>query len=298
MNRIALTTVLALSLITVSGAVAQDVITLPDPDQPLILVLGNGDWMWIRGMQRRGPMLEYYELKGRHVKTERFVSIPVEKVDLEAFRAVNVEYMKLGAACAEGTIREEDFVLEGRLAKIFEEVAQATVFIAEDGRQLKGCYQKLYLARRQKKLNEQAKQRTPQPTPTPWPTPTRAEVRAAEAEFRARQAAKEEKETEPSNSWSGSAPSQKSEVGTEEERIIREQCTAEWPDDFQMRGWCKKQQESALRKLGARAQTRGGVDSKTFDHIRRRCRGEWPKDFMMQNWCEETQIKGYVEFNQ
>jgi hypothetical protein len=36
---------------------------------------------------------------------------------------------------------------------------------------------------------------------------------------------------------------------TPEQRTIREHCTMEWPDDYQMRNYCEEQQLKALESL-------------------------------------------------
>ena len=67
---------------------------------------------------------------------------------------------------------------------------------------------------------------------------------------------------------------------------IRQKCAAAWPEDFQMRAFCEKQQTEALAKLRAR-------DIATADEqvIRRKCSRDWPTDFQMWNFCEEQQLK-------
>ena len=67
---------------------------------------------------------------------------------------------------------------------------------------------------------------------------------------------------------------------------IRSKCAADWPDDFEMRAYCGKQQFDALEKLRTRSMT-----SRDQVTIRNKCAKDWPDDFQMQDYCEEKQLK-------
>lgn len=278
----------------------QDVFSAPDPNQPLILVFKTGDWTWVRGLERRGPMLQYYETSGRHIQTERFVSVPVEQVDLDAVSEVNMAFFMLGAACENGQARQLDLRLNGRTEQIFAEAARGAVFVGEGGRQLTGCFDEHERGRILRRVHERtnAMPRPPQPSPTPWPTPTWQQIEAAQAEFRARQTEASQRSQPSYGAESTTANRPKYKVDEGEARVIHEHCRAEWPEDYSMQNWCKERQESAANELRSRGGSSGGVGSRAFRTIRDRCREEWPGDFAMQNWCEERQIEGYKSFNQ
>lgn len=76
------------------------------------------------------------------------------------------------------------------------------------------------------------------------------------------------------------APAQLSDAG------IRGKCEKDWPDDFQLRAFCERQQREARDKINARAMVSG--DRLT---IRTKCLKDWPVDFQMQNFCEEQQLQ-------
>jgi hypothetical protein len=67
---------------------------------------------------------------------------------------------------------------------------------------------------------------------------------------------------------------------------IRGRCATEWPDDFQMRAFCEKQQNEALATLDGRSMNDG--ERRT---IRDKCARDWPDDYKMQTFCEEQQLK-------
>lgn len=73
---------------------------------------------------------------------------------------------------------------------------------------------------------------------------------------------------------------------TNEVSLIRPKCAADWPDNFQMRAFCEKQQQEALAALGSRLMTAG--DRLT---IRKKCTSDWPDNFQMRNFCEEQQLE-------
>ena len=84
----------------------------------------------------------------------------------------------------------------------------------------------------------------------------------------------------PSATPSSTAPAQLSDSG------IRAKCEKDWPDDFQLRAFCERQQREARDKINGRAMASG--DRLT---IRTKCLKDWPVDFQMQNFCEEQQLQ-------
>jgi len=80
-------------------------------------------------------------------------------------------------------------------------------------------------------------------------------------------------------------------VGSAPEEVIRRYCEKQWPDDFQMQAYCRKQQREALAELQSlRAE---GVPAETFAEIRRGCASQWPDDFSMRLYCERQQLEAY-----
>ena len=71
------------------------------------------------------------------------------------------------------------------------------------------------------------------------------------------------------------------------QRIIRELCEREWPNDYTMRSYCVKQQREALNAL-----KRGrpdGIPEDVFEEIRSKCAADWPEDYNMRRYCEQQQ---------
>jgi hypothetical protein len=68
--------------------------------------------------------------------------------------------------------------------------------------------------------------------------------------------------------------------------VIRAKCTKDWPDDFQMRAFCEKQQTAALTTLHQRTMT--SPDQLT---IRNTCARDWHDDFQIRSVCEEKQLE-------
>lgn len=79
----------------------------------------------------------------------------------------------------------------------------------------------------------------------------------------------------------------------EEDRIIKEHCTREWPDDFAMRAYCEKKQREGLAtlKLGKP----NDISEEDFQVIRSKCAREWPDDFAMRAYCEKKQFEAIRE---
>ncbi len=77
------------------------------------------------------------------------------------------------------------------------------------------------------------------------------------------------------------------------QRVIREHCEREWPNDYAMRSYCVRQQREALDTL-----KRGRPDDipeEVFAEIRRKCAADWPEDYNMRQYCEQQQYKAYRE---
>jgi len=73
---------------------------------------------------------------------------------------------------------------------------------------------------------------------------------------------------------------------------VRQSCATEWPDNFQMRSFCEKNQGESLSALQRRLMLT--PDKQT---IRKHCLGEWPKNYQMRNFCEEQQLKALGEID-
>lgn len=77
----------------------------------------------------------------------------------------------------------------------------------------------------------------------------------------------------------------------EADEVTERNCEREWPDDYNMRAHCLKQQQSAVAEL--RAREPADVPEEVFRQIRRKCAREWPDDYNMRNYSEEQQIAAY-----
>jgi hypothetical protein len=72
-------------------------------------------------------------------------------------------------------------------------------------------------------------------------------------------------------------------------QIIKEHCTAEWPDDFFMQKNCSEQQRKAV--LGLKKGRPADVSESDFLIIRRKAALDWPKDFFMRASQEQQQYE-------
>jgi len=79
------------------------------------------------------------------------------------------------------------------------------------------------------------------------------------------------------------------------EAIIQQKCEREWPDDFQMRAHCMKQQRQAVADL--RRGNMRGVPDEVFCRIREKATAEWPDDFQMRLHAEKQQLNAYQELH-
>jgi hypothetical protein len=80
---------------------------------------------------------------------------------------------------------------------------------------------------------------------------------------------------------------------SEAEQVIRRHCEREWPDDYNMRNYCIKQQRQALAILKrGRPQD---IPEEVFASIRSKCAVEWPEDYSMRQYCEKQQFDSYRE---
>jgi TIR domain len=77
------------------------------------------------------------------------------------------------------------------------------------------------------------------------------------------------------------------------EETIRSYCEQQWPSDYQMQSYCRKQQREALAKL--QSLQVGDIPIDTFSEIRQSCAAQWPDDFTMRLYCERQQLEAYRE---
>ena len=66
---------------------------------------------------------------------------------------------------------------------------------------------------------------------------------------------------------------------------IRQHCASEWPDDFQMRAFCEKQQQESLATLDQGAPS--VIPADVYRTIQTKCEEEWETDFQMRDFCEQ-----------
>lgn len=78
---------------------------------------------------------------------------------------------------------------------------------------------------------------------------------------------------------------------SEAEQLIRRHCEREWPDDYNMRSYCVKQQREALAVL--KQGRPHDILEEVFLGIRSKCAAEWPDDYNMRRYCEKQQIDSY-----
>lgn len=80
---------------------------------------------------------------------------------------------------------------------------------------------------------------------------------------------------------------------SEAEQVIRQHCEQQWPNDYQMRSYCTKQQREALAILKqGRPQE---IPEEVFAGIRNKCTADWPNDYAMRQYCEKQQFDSYRE---
>ncbi len=79
--------------------------------------------------------------------------------------------------------------------------------------------------------------------------------------------------------------------------LAKTHCRAEWPDDFQMQGYCLKQQAEGMLKLKAASDSIG----KPLEKALEKCTEEWTKervpDWQMIGHCAETQADAFRKLN-
>ncbi len=80
---------------------------------------------------------------------------------------------------------------------------------------------------------------------------------------------------------------------SEAEQVIRRHCEREWPNDYNMRNYCTKQQRQALAIL--KEGRPHDIPEEVFVGIRSKCAVEWPEDYNMRQYCEKQQFDSYRE---
>jgi len=89
-------------------------------------------------------------------------------------------------------------------------------------------------------------------------------------------------------------PAQKATVTLTNEEVntvIKNHCSKEWPNDFNMRAYCQEQQTEGYNELLKSAPI--GMSASDFQKIKSLCEEEWETDYNMRAYCEEQQIDGY-----
>ena len=79
------------------------------------------------------------------------------------------------------------------------------------------------------------------------------------------------------------------------EAVIGRKCERDWPDDYQMRAHCLRQQRQAVAELD-RGNTRGAPDD-VFETVRAKAAADWPDDFQMRLHTERQQLDAYQELH-
>jgi hypothetical protein len=72
------------------------------------------------------------------------------------------------------------------------------------------------------------------------------------------------------------------------DKIIKENCEKEWPNDFHMQSYCITKQRDGIKTLRKGKPT--DIPQNQFESIRQRAALEWPDDFHMQAYEEEKQF--------
>jgi len=151
---------------------AQDLRANPDTRKTSILVFKDGYWKRVKELKRNGPMFEFYEKYGRNLSRERYVSIPADRVDVDAVVDVNNALLKLKSVCSKGKGANFEIDLEGRARVIFIEMATSAVYVEDDRKEIGGCFNETPMWKDIRTRTAAAA--TPIPSSTPTPTPTRA----------------------------------------------------------------------------------------------------------------------------
>jgi hypothetical protein len=91
----------------------------------------------------------------------------------------------------------------------------------------------------------------------------------------------------------GEEPTPLEDDFSDADRVIRQHCEREWPDDYNMRSYCTKQQREALTIL--KEGRPHDIPEEVFTGIRNKCAAEWPEDYSMRQYCEKQQFDSYRE---
>jgi len=87
------------------------------------------------------------------------------------------------------------------------------------------------------------------------------------------------------------SPTTQDEEYADADDVITRHCEREWPDDYNMRAYCVKQQREAVSNLKAAAPA--DIPAAVLQQIRRKCAREWPDDYSMRHYCEQQQLSAY-----
>jgi hypothetical protein len=90
---------------------------------------------------------------------------------------------------------------------------------------------------------------------------------------------------------SGSSTAADADEYSDADEVIARHCEREWPDDYNMRAYCIKQQRDAVASL--KSTMHPEIPTAVLQQIRRKCAREWPDDYNMRHYCEQQQLTAY-----
>jgi len=90
---------------------------------------------------------------------------------------------------------------------------------------------------------------------------------------------------------SGSSIAANVDEYSDADEVIARHCEREWPDNYNMRAYCIKQQKEAVANL--KSATHPEIPIAVLQQIRRKCAREWPDDYNMRHYCEQQQLTAY-----
>lgn len=258
-----------LSVLLVAGMVAAEV-EIPEPASPLVVVFKAGTYYRVRTFDVQEHAVLYTELGGS------LMSAPRAIVDVEASQAVNAALLAFVTWCNDRTGAPPGMKLENRPADVYQAVAHH-----HDRQCLVDLSAALERHRRETARAASAAAR-----------PTAATV-VDDGDMPQRETVIHVKKADSTAGPTGITNTTLLEtlVGVGAEQVIRDECDAEWPTDYSMQLYCRRQQSKGHGALVDRLPHDMPLD--LFAELRNRCAAEWPTDYSMRDYCERKQIDAW-----
>jgi hypothetical protein len=76
-------------------------------------------------------------------------------------------------------------------------------------------------------------------------------------------------------------------------KMYKEHCKDKYPEDFNMREFCERQQVEGYEKL--LKTPIDGMSESDYTIIKNTCKDKYPEDFNMREFCERQQVEGWTK---